>query len=40
GTESPRLNKGDSWSYTFDVAGTFDYICGLHPSMKGQIIIE
>ncbi|MFQ5904251.1 MAG: cupredoxin family copper-binding protein [Candidatus Binatia bacterium] len=40
GTESPRLNKGDSWSYTFEVAGTFDYICGLHPSMKGQIIIE
>jgi plastocyanin len=40
GTESPRLNKGDSWSYTFDTAGTFDYICGLHPSMKGQIIVE
>lgn len=38
--ESPRLNKRDSWSYTFDTAGTFDYICGLHPSMKGQIIVE
>ncbi len=40
GTESPRLDKGDSWSYTFDIAGTFDYICGLHPSMKGRIIVE
>lgn len=40
GTESPRLNKGDSWSYTFDVTGTFDYICGIHPSMKGRIIVE
>ena len=39
-TESPRLNKGDSWSYTFDVAGTFDYICGIHPSMKGQIVVQ
>jgi plastocyanin len=40
GTESPRLDKGDSWSYTFDIAGTFDYICGIHPSMKGRIIVE
>lgn len=40
GNESPRLNKGDSWSYTFDIEGTFDYICGLHPSMKGQITVE
>jgi len=40
GTESPRLNMGDSWSYTLDTAGTFDYICGLHPSMKGQIVVQ
>jgi plastocyanin len=26
--------------YEFNIAGTFDYICGLHPSMKGQIILE
>lgn len=40
GTESPRLNTGDSWSYAFDTAGIFDYICGLHPSMKGQVVVQ
>ena len=40
GFESPRLNKGDSWSHTLDTAGAFDYYCGLHPSMKGQIVVE
>jgi len=40
GTESPRLNTGDSWSYTFDTAGAFDYICGIHPHMKGQIEVQ
>ncbi len=40
GFESPRLNKGDSWSHTFDTPGTFDYHCGLHPSMTGQIVVE
>jgi len=40
GTEGPRLNKGDAWSYTFDRTGTFDYICGIHPYMKGQIVVK
>lgn len=40
GTESPILSKGDSWSYTFDTGGTFDYICGIHPYMKGQIVVQ
>lgn len=40
GTESPRLNESDSWSHTFDAAGTFDYICGIHSSMKGQIVVH
>ncbi len=40
GTESPELFEGDSWSYTFDEPGTYDYICGIHPSMKGTIIVK
>jgi len=40
GTESPRLSKADSWSYTFETAGTFDYVCGIHPYMKGQIVVQ
>ena len=31
------LLKGQSASLTFDEAGTFGYICGLHPAMKGTI---
>lgn len=40
GVESPSLDKGDSWSYPFDTAGTFDYSCGIHPYMKGQIEVQ
>jgi len=38
--QSDTLKNGDSFSFTFDTAGTYDYICGLHPSMKGKIIVE
>ena len=31
------LLKGQSASLTFDEAGTFGYICGLHPGMKGSV---
>jgi plastocyanin len=34
---SPFLAKGQSHTQTFDAAGTFDYVCGLHPSMKGTV---
>jgi len=38
--ESPRLAKGQSFQYIFNQAGTYNYICGLHPSMSGQIIVQ
>ncbi|HYH42343.1 MAG TPA: cytochrome P460 family protein [Burkholderiales bacterium] len=31
------LLKGQSATLKFDEAGTFGYICGLHPSMKGSV---
>lgn len=37
---SSIFRKGQSYSYTFDISGTYDYICPLHPSMKGQITVE
>lgn len=40
GFESPQLNQGDSWSHTFDTPGTFDYHCGIHPSMQGQVVVQ
>jgi plastocyanin len=36
---SEILQKGDTFSYTFDEPGTYDYICSLHPSMKGQVVV-
>jgi plastocyanin len=35
--QSDVLSKGQSFSFTFGTTGTFDYICKLHPSMKGKI---
>ncbi len=34
------LLRGQSASITFDKAGTYDYICGLHPTMKGVIEVK
>lgn len=37
---SSNLNNGDAFSYTFNSKGSFDYICSIHPSMSGKIIVE
>ena len=37
---SDGLDTDDSFSYTFAQAGTFDYYCGLHPFMTGEIIVK
>src|SRR6187200_2356878 len=37
--DSDDLKNGDSFEHTFDTAGTFDYICGIHPSMKGKVTV-
>jgi plastocyanin len=37
---SKALDTDDSYSFTFTSAGTFDYFCGLHPHMVGQIIVK
>jgi plastocyanin len=34
---SPVLLKGQSTSLTFAHLGSYDYICGLHPGMKGSV---
>ena len=35
--KTPDLNNGQSASETFNQAGTFSYICTIHPNMKGTI---
>lgn len=37
---SPDLNQGDKFEFTFNNQGSFDYICGIHPSMNGKIVVE
>ena len=36
---SHPLDTDDTFTYTFDQTGTYDYLCGLHPHMHGQIVV-
>ena len=37
---SDELSKGDTYSYKFTKAGKYNYICGIHPSMKGSVTVQ
>ena len=37
---SDNLNNGQSFTHTFNEAGTFEYKCGIHPSMSGKVIVN
>lgn len=37
---SDSLSTGQTYSHTFNTAGTFDYHCLIHPSMKAKIIVQ
>ncbi len=37
---SSDLNQGDTFTFTFNTKGTFDYSCAIHPSMTGKIVVE
>lgn len=39
GMATPRLNRGDSAELTFANPGTYDYVCAIHSSMRGQVIV-
>lgn len=36
---SGALDTGDTYSHTFDKAGTYDYFCTLHPQMFAHVIV-
>ena len=40
GFDSGLLFQGNSWSYTFDTPGIFEYVCLPHPFMSGTITVE
>lgn len=38
--DSGRIAAGGSFSFTFTEPGTFEYICTIHPSMTGTVVVE
>jgi len=38
--KSHPLDTDDSFAYKFERAGMYEYICGLHPHMHGQVVVE
>ncbi|MEU6257442.1 plastocyanin/azurin family copper-binding protein [Streptomyces sp. NPDC047043] len=37
---SPMLSKGGTWSHTFTTAGTYGYVCTVHPDMAAQLVVK
>jgi plastocyanin len=37
---SGNLAKGQSYTVTFTKVGTYNYICSIHPYMKGTVIVQ
>jgi plastocyanin len=38
--KSPVLDTDETFSHTFDVAGTYKYYCSIHPRMTGQVVVR
>jgi plastocyanin len=34
------MAPGRTFEHTFDEAGTFDYVCTVHPGMEGSVVVE
>ena len=40
GVRSKAIDTDKVFAYRFDKSGSFSYICGLHPQMHGQIVVQ
>jgi plastocyanin len=40
GVHSKALDTDKTFTYQFEKAGTFAYVCGLHPAMHGTVIVK
>lgn len=36
---SPGMGTGAIFTHTFSTAGTFDYVCSIHPMMRGTVVV-
>lgn len=39
GPDSTLFGQNESYSYTFDKVGTYEYYCKPHPYMKGTVVV-
>ena len=40
GVHSRAMDTDERFTYRFEQAGTFDYLCGLHPHMRGVVVVR
>lgn len=38
--DSGKLLPGESWTFVAKQKGDFEYICTLHPNMKGRVSVQ
>jgi plastocyanin len=38
--DSGTIAEGGSWKGTFKQAGTFSYLCAIHPEMTGKVVVK
>lgn len=36
---SPGMGTGATFAHTFSAPGTFDYVCSIHPMMRGTVVV-
>jgi plastocyanin len=36
---SPGMGTGATFAHTFATVGTFDYVCSIHPMMRGTVVV-
>ncbi|WP_396918549.1 cupredoxin family copper-binding protein [Mycolicibacterium sp.] len=36
---SPGMDANGTYSFTFSTPGSFDYICSIHPFMRGTVVV-
>lgn len=38
--DAGNIAPGDTYKNTFDKAGTFKYVCTIHPGMEGEVVVK
>ena len=38
--DTESIGPGESSTITFDTAGTFAYVCSIHPAMTGTVVVD